>query len=272
LAQEVELATEKARRAEAAAMMQRRLAATGELAAGIAHEINNPLGGMINAVEVLGRSELEPSKRRLYLELLENGLERIRTTVGQVLRLAPRTSRVEPLSIAGPIGDAIGLLRHRIQREGVQLEVESRGVVRNLHSPQALQVLDGLPPVRGSANELGQVVLNILANSLDAIALLTPLERQRRGRMRIAVDPLGRELALTFQDDGPGISAAELARAADPFFTTKASGRGTGLGLAIVHNVISSHGGRTHLSSQLGAGFRVEVFLPIYQREERVQG
>ncbi len=181
LAHEVEIATEKARRAEAAAMMQRRLAATGELAAGIAHEINNPLGGMMNAVEVLGREELEPSRRRRYLELLENGLDRIRSTVGRVLRLAPRTSTVEPISLAGPISDAIGLLRHRIARVGVVLELVTRGsrVSANESDPQA--VFAWLPPVRGSANELGQIALNLLANSLDAIEALPPSERPRSG-------------------------------------------------------------------------------------------
>ncbi len=271
LAREVELATEKARRAEAAAMMQRRLATTGELAAGIAHEINNPLGGMMNAVEVLGRGDVDRARRDLYLQLLENGLERIRSTVGQVLRLAPRTARVEPLSIAGPVGDAIGLLRHRVAREGVALELESRGLRRAAGDPRALEVFDGLPPVRGAANELGQVVLNLLANSLDAIASLEPEERVSRGQIRLSIEPEGHELHLAFVDDGPGMAAESLARAADPFFTTKESGRGTGLGLAIVHNVITSHGGRVLLASEEGRGFRVDVHLPIYRREERAR-
>jgi signal transduction histidine kinase len=269
LAHEVEIATEKARRAEAAAMMQRRLAATGELAAGIAHEINNPLGGMVNAVEVLAREELDPGRRRRYLELLESGLERMRTTVGRVLRLAPRTSRVEPLSIAGPIGDAIGLMRHRISRDGVTLELESRGVRTTASESDPASFFAWLPPLRGSANELGQVALNLIANSLDAIASLPASERAGRGRIRLAIELEGRELHLCFEDDGPGMAAEDLARAPDPFFTTKESGRGTGLGLAIVHNVITSHGGRVLLASERGRFFRVDVYLPVYQREER---
>jgi len=82
LEREVERATDAARRAEAAAMTQRRLAAMGELAAGIAHEINNPLGGLVNAAEVLGREDLPADKRRRYVALLSGGLERIRRTVG----------------------------------------------------------------------------------------------------------------------------------------------------------------------------------------------
>ncbi|MBI5362032.1 MAG: HAMP domain-containing protein, partial [Planctomycetes bacterium] len=96
LAREVEIATDNARRAENAAMTQRRLAATGELAAGIAHEVNNPLGGLINAVEALEKKELPPAKRAQYLGLLRNGLERIQRTVGQVLRLAPRAPQSVP--------------------------------------------------------------------------------------------------------------------------------------------------------------------------------
>jgi signal transduction histidine kinase len=262
LAREVDIATDKARRAEAVAMTHRRLSATGELAAGIAHEINNPLGGMMNAVEVLGREDLDAEKRARYLELLAHGLERIRATVGRVLRLAPRVASVEAVDLARPLGDAVGLLRHRLRAESIELVVASRGAERGLGESDWHQILEGLPTVEGSGGELAQVALNLIGNSIDAIALHETEER-RHGHIRVSIEPGDHELLWRFEDDGPGLEPEALGRAADAFFTTKEAGKGTGLGLAIVHNVITAHGGRVELSSEVGRGFRVDVHLPV---------
>src|SRR5262249_35837030 len=122
LEREVARATEKARAAEAAAMTQRRLAATGELAAGVAHEINNPLGGLLNAAESLSRENLPEAKRAQYESLLRNGLERIQATVGRLLRLAPRQAKPQPVALVQPVIDAIALVQHRASEQRVALE------------------------------------------------------------------------------------------------------------------------------------------------------
>lgn len=256
LAHEVERATEQARAAEVAAMTQRRLAATGELAAGIAHEINNPLGGMLNALEVLGRDDLPPERRRAYLDLLRGGLERIQGTVGGVLRLAPRETRTEPIDLAEPLGDALGLVRHRARTLGVRLVLEGAGGPRELGEAGALEPWRGLPRVRGQANELGQAVLNLLVNALDSV------EEAGGQEVRVGLDRAGENLHLWILDDGVGMDPELLPRAADLFFTTKDAGRGTGLGLAIAHNVIGGHGGTVRLANRPGGGFRVDIELP----------
>jgi signal transduction histidine kinase len=263
MAQEVEAATEKSRRAEAAAMTQRRLAATGELAAGIAHEINNPLGGLLNAVETLMRGDLPPEKRAQYQGLLKDGLERIQATVGQLLRFTPRTVKPAPLSLATPVLDAIALVQHRAAQQNVEIELECADIGAR-DRDGVIETWRDLPPVMGQQNELAQCVLNLLVNSLDA------LETGARGRGRIAVriERIGGELSLSVRDDGPGVSADELPRVADLFYTTKEVGKGTGLGLSIVHNVIAQHGGRVLLSSAPGQGFRVEILLPIWNAGE----
>lgn len=255
LTHEVRLATEAAREAEAAAMTQRRLAATGELAAGIAHEINNPLGGLLNAIEVLRREDLPPARRAQYLELVQSGLERIRETVGQVLRLAPRETRVELVSLADPVGDALGLVRHRAAQQRTALVLEGAGGPRGVDVAGALEPWRSLPPVRGQQNELGQAVLNLLVNGLDALG--------EGGTVRTGLAAKGSEVHLWVADDGPGMDPALLPRAADLFFSTKEAGRGTGLGLAIVHNVVGGHGGRVKLANPAGGGFRVDVWLPV---------
>ncbi|MCP3917491.1 MAG: HAMP domain-containing histidine kinase [bacterium] len=257
LSEQVERATLMARDAEAAAMTQRRLAATGELAAGIAHEINNPLGGMLNAVEVLGREDLDPARRTQYLELVRGGLERIRGTVGRVLRLAPREAHAEPTRIAGPLGDALGLIEHRARTQEVRVVVHTGKRERSLDEPDPVGILAGLPPVLGEANELGQAILNLLVNALDA------LDGAEGGCIDIRVEERGAELYIAVADDGPGMTPEVLARAADLFFTTKDAGKGTGLGLAIVHNVVAAHGGRVVLAQREGGGLVVELYFPV---------
>jgi signal transduction histidine kinase len=270
LAREVEAATARVRRAEAAAMMQRRLAATGELAAGIAHEINNPLGGLINAADALERGNLSPDKRTQYQGLLRTGLERIRATVGQLLRFTPRTTRQGPVAIAEPVLDALALVEHRARAQGVLLVLSSGDLAARGDEGREEVVARwrSLPPVLGQANELAQAVLNLLVNALDALEE-DPRTGERGGRVEVSVAGRAGELELSVADDGPGVPAEDLPRISDLFFTTKEVGKGSGLGLAIVHNVVHQHGGRLELSSEPGRGFRATIHLPLWTPEVR---
>src|SRR5262249_31029633 len=141
LEREVARATEKARAAEAAAMTQRRLAATGELAAGVAHEINNPLGGLLNAAESLASEDLSEAKRSQYQALLHGGLERIQATVGRLLRLAPRAARPQPIVLLQPVHE-----RDRVEH-GLEEDDRLRPIV--LLQP----VLDAIALVQHRAGE-----------------------------------------------------------------------------------------------------------------------
>ena len=271
LAHQVDVATKNVRRAEAAAMTQRRLAATGELAAGVAHEINNPLGGLLNAVETLSREDLPEPKRAQYHDLLRGGLERIRSTVGQLLRFTPRATRTGPVPLAGPVGDALALVRHRAEQEGVTLLLRAAdeaaggtGGGAKGHQGDDRDRIEALPPVVGEANEIGQAVLNLLVNSLDALGT-TP----GGGTITVTLGQVDPEhVRIVVEDDGPGVEPAELQRVADLFYTTKEAGKGSGLGLAIVHNVVASHGGRIELDSADGGGFRVTIDLPVWNGDE----
>lgn len=260
LKREVDEATAAVRRAEAAATTQKRLAATGELAAGIAHEINNPLGGMLNAVEVLERESLPEEKRRQYLELVRHGLERIQRIAGGVLLLAPRSPQTGAVDLAATLEASLGLVRHRLDQQGVRVWIGD-GQAEWEYSPGALQDARlSWPVFQGQGDELGQGWLNLWVNSLDALATSHP---EGGGRMGVHVERLPKVLRLTFWDDGPGVDAATLARAADPFFSTKDVGQGTGLGLSFLHQVIDAHRGRISLESEPGKGFRVLVELPL---------
>ncbi len=257
LEQEVLQATAQARRAEAAALTQRRLAAMGELAAGIAHEINNPLGGLLNAVESLERGKLPPEKHARYFELVRSGLERIQATVGRLLRFTPRAAPRGPVSLALALEDALELVQHRAR--GLAVEIALSAGEPGLARERVLERWRALPPVSGERGELAQAVLNLLVNALDA------LEDDGRpgGRIELRLEEQGRELQLVVRDDGPGVAPENLPRIADLFFTTKEVGRGTGLGLSIVHQVVAAHGGRVFLSNASGGGFQVEIRLPL---------
>jgi signal transduction histidine kinase len=246
LEQRVGDAVRKAREAEQNLVTAQRLAAVGTLAAGIAHDINNPLGGMVNAVRALRREDLTPEKRREYLALVEEGLDRMGHTVQKVLQFTPHRVAPQPCDLAEVAGRALALAQHRIQGSGVQVDVET---------PQ-----EGLP-VFGDPYELQQVVLNLLMNAADAI-------RERgRGSGRITVSGAAGEgeVRLLVQDDGVGMTEEQVARAFDLFYTTKEVGEGTGLGLAMVHTILESHGGRVEIRSRKGAGTTVEIALPRHR-------
>ena len=245
---EVDEAKRKAFEAEAAALRQRRLAAMGELAAGIAHEINNPLGGMLNAVDVLQREGLAPEKRARYLELVRGGLQRIQTTVAGLLRFTPRRASSALVDLAQPVADSVALLTHSARKQGVELRFEDRS---------------GGALVLGSVSELGQAVLNLLSNSLHAIEDRRAEEPEAGGLVEVLLERRGEELHLVVRDDGCGVSDEDLERMTDLFYTTKEVGRGTGLGLALVLSVVSQHGGRVLFERPQSGGLSVEVVLPV---------
>lgn len=263
LAREVELATEKARVAEAAARTQQRLASMGELAAGIAHEINNPLGGMLNAAEALESGQLPAERRTRYFELLRMGLTRIQSTVGQLLRLTPRQgSGTAPFLLCDALLDAIGLVQHRLDRMGVELRWISAG--RAVSREAALADWRRHPEFLGARGELAQALLNLMVNALDA------LESSRTAQPLLELELEFRADAhvVRVRDNGPGVEPALLERIVDPFFTTKEVGQGSGLGLSIVSGVVTAHGGRMRIANHPDGGLEVTWWLPAGARAQ----
>ncbi len=261
----VERATAEVREVQEAARIQHRLAAMGELAAGIAHEINNPLGGLQNAVRALARGGIEESRQARYLEMLGEGLERIEGTVGQVLRMAPRDTEPRRVDLRHVVRDATALVAHRARGEDVQVAAELSDGLKV--EPDAVLDHGGEFLVFGVRGELVQAVLNLLVNALDALGgsgsePSGTRASQQGNSIAIELFRVGDEIHLAIGDNGPGAAPEALERARDLFFTTKDPGRGTGLGLSIVHNICDTHGGRLELSSALGEGFKATLCLP----------
>lgn len=241
LRSEVEIATEKASRAERDLLTAQRLAALGTLAAGIAHEINNPLGGMLNAARALEKKDLSAEKRAEYLDIVLHGLERIRLTVSRVLQFTPRNPEVTQVSLAKAIAAAGALAAHRFVKQ--EIEIETR-------------VEPGELAIRGNAGELEQLFLNLFLNSADAIG------EKRGGRILVSARAAPEGIEIVVEDNGCGMKEELLARALDPFFSTKEVGKGSGLGLSIVFSIVRGMGGKLQLWSRPGEGFRVRMLFP----------
>jgi PAS domain S-box-containing protein len=225
-----------------------RLALVGQLASGLAHEIGTPLN------VIAGNAEL------LRLELLAQGLpvEQLETIVAQADRITrlmerllafarAKEQRAEPLWLHVPLSNALRLLETRFRREAITVLVE---------------VPADLPPVWGAADQLEQVFLNVLVNAWHA------MPHGGTVAIRACATDGQRGVRIVFQDTGSGMSSEALARAFEPFFSTKGD-QGTGLGLAICKQIIDSHYGTIALDSTLGVGTTVTITLPRADAAER---
>ncbi len=247
LEHQVETRTAELRAAEQKLARSDRLASLGTLAATVAHEINNPVSGVLNLAKLLRRLLGEdgvPSERleefRRYLALVESETARVGRIVADLLSFSrqarPRADRVDLNAV---VGSSLAMLAHRFRSGRVVLE-------------QRLEA--GLPEVRGDASQLQQVVVNIVANAVEALA--------GDGRVEVRTRLCRGRPVLEVADTGSGIAAADLPRIFDPFFTTKEEGKSLGLGLAVVYGIVEGHGGEVAVESDPGRGTTFRVTLP----------
>ncbi|MFW6330864.1 MAG: ATP-binding protein [Gemmatimonadota bacterium] len=214
-----------------------RLATAGELAAGAAHEIRNPLTGIRSAIQLIRGDYPEGSRRHeLVGDLLEE-VDRIDEIVAGLLSFArPEDPSLEPVDLREILDHSLTLVRVRARTQGVEVTIDGPGSLP-LHADPAL---------------LRQVILNVVLNALQAMP--------EGGRLHIAATRLGRRVELRVVDTGGGIPPEHVERVFDPFFTTKTTG--TGLGLSICYGIIQRHGGQMEIDSQVGAGTSVIIRLP----------
>jgi two-component system sensor histidine kinase PilS (NtrC family) len=219
-----------------------RLADLGRLAAGLAHELRNPLASMMGSVELLRAAAVAADDRRLLDIVLREG-NRLAQLVAEFLAFArPAPPRHEPVDLAQLAGETLDAFAHDPSAAGVE-------VARQL-APA---------PVRAAAGQLRGVLWNLLLNAAQAVPAGEPGARRGAVRVRCAPTPEG-GAELSVEDDGPGIAPADQDRLFTPFFTTKPEG--TGLGLATVHRIVDAHGGTVAVASSPGQGARFTVRLP----------
>jgi signal transduction histidine kinase len=220
-----------------------RLASIGVLAAGVAHEINNPLGGIL-ALTSLALEDLPAGDpRRENLEEVVRQTNRCGEIVRHLLEFSRQGRvRVAAIDLAELLGKTLALL----ERQSI------------FHNVRVVRELDAeLPLVVADASQLQQVFVNVLINAVQAMA--------ERGTLLLGSrhDAARREVVLTFRDTGCGIPPEALDHVFDPFFTTKESGQGTGLGLSIAYGIVSRHHGNIAVESEVGRGTTVTIRLPV---------
>ncbi len=226
-------------------VQQERLAAAGQFAAGMAHEIKNPLSAIKTFAEFLPEKYGDPDFRGKFFRIVQSEIERINTLVQELSDFAkPAPLQVEPVSISALIEDTLALLSNQCLKQGVEVR---RGFGE-----------DGLL-AQADPKQLKQVMLNLLLNSLEAMG--------DGGRLEVATEARDSRVVIRITDTGCGIAPEQLDKIWDPFFTTKE--RGMGLGMAIVKGVVERHGGQIALKSQAGAGTTVEVMLPTVADQKK---
>ena len=232
------------KRLEEQLIQAEKLAAMGQMLAGVAHELNNPLTAILGVTELLReRQDFEETTKR-QLDLTHRQARRAARIVQNLLEFSrPAAPQKKPLDVNGLIDRTLQLHEHSLRRNNVEVDFQ----------PQP-----GLPAVIGDANQLIQVFLNLISNAEHAIR-----EVRETGRIQIRVGRMGGHISVTVQDDGVGILAEALPRLFDPFYTTKRPGGGTGLGLSICMSIVREHGGSIDVETLPAGGSAFTVFLPV---------
>ena len=225
-----------------------KMAAIGKLAAVVAHEINNPLAGILTYAKLLKKrftrsGGTDGQEVLSSLEMIESESRRCGEIVKNLLTFGRATPMAyEPTDLNGVIDRCARLVRHKLDLAGIHLQLE---------------LAADLPLVRCDSAQTEQVILTLVMNAIDAMPSGGNLS------LRTAESPGSQEVRIEVEDDGTGIPKEVLARVFEPFFTTKERGRGMGLGLAISRSIVERHGGRIEVQSEPGRGTKFVITLPI---------
>jgi PAS domain S-box-containing protein len=224
-------------------MVTDRLASIGELVSGVAHEINNPLTGVIGFSEMLMEKET-PDDVKEDLEIINREAKRTANIVRNLLTFARRhPEEKQSVNINEIIQEVLNL----------------RAYAQKVHNIDVrTHFAKNLPQITANSFQLKQVFINLIIN---AEYFMT--EAHGEGTLTITTERIRKNIRVSFADDGPGITEENLNRLFNPFFTTKEVGKGTGLGLSICHGIVTGHGGKIYAESELGKGATFIVELPI---------
>lgn len=219
-----------------------KMAAFGALGAGIAHEVKNPLAGIlgITQLSLRGAGPGHPMEKNLLI--IEKETKRCKTIIENLLKFA-RQEQVEfgEVDIQQVVADALAIVDHQLGINSIKVEQELE---------------PGIPACRGNANQLQQVLMNLMINAQQAMSGKT-------GTVKLSARKLEQGgVELRVADNGPGISKEIREKIFDPFFTTKPAGQGTGLGLSVTYGIVKDHGGEIHLESEEGVGTTFIITLP----------
>jgi signal transduction histidine kinase len=220
-------------------------ATLGELAAGLAHEIRNPLAGIAGVLDIVSRDLPDTSVAREVIEDAKQEAVQINRILTELLDTArPKAPQFRVTDIVGTAEHAVLFARQQAVTKRINIEFE---------------VKDELPPVEHDPNQINQVLLNLLLNAIQSM--------DKAGAIRVTVQQEEDAVAIVIADEGKGIAPEHLPNIFRPFFTTK--GHGTGLGLSLARRMVESHGGTISVVSTQGRGTQFTVLLPILRPEEK---
>jgi len=236
------------KRLESQLIQAEKLAAMGQMLAGVAHELNNPLTAILGASELLRDRQGVDDNTKRQLEMTHRQARRAARIVQNLLEFSrPASPQKKPLDLNVVVDRTLQLHDHSLRRNNVEVEFHA---------------VPGFPLIVGDANQLIQIFLNLISNAEHAIR-----EVRQSGRVQIRLGRSGNRVVATVQDDGVGIKPDDLPKIFDPFFTTKRPGGGTGLGLSICMSIVREHGGNIEAASLPAGGAAFTVSLPIAEIE-----
>jgi len=235
------------------AMHAGHLAALGELAAGVAHEINNPLNSIINFAQLtIDEIQRKDDISEDTLNMIIKEADRVSSIVRSLLSFAREQERTKsPIKIKDVLEETLALTETQLAKEGIILE---------------LDIDENLPAVMGDFQQIQQVFVNVVNNSRYALnAKFTSSNPEKILSIRLAVKVIDSQpfVEIAFRDNGTGIPSSIIEKVMDPFYSTKPAGQGTGLGLAISHGIITDHDGKITIESIKGEYTKISILLPV---------
>jgi PAS domain S-box-containing protein len=242
---------EERQQLEQKAQFASRLASVGEMASGIAHEINNPLTGVIGYAQLLLQEDL-PDNVRKDLETINDGAKRVANVVQRLLAFARQS---KPQRTYVNINEVVATT---LELRGYHLQTSSIEVRTELAPDLPLTIADG--------GQLQQVFLNLIVNAETEMSLA-----HGSGKLTVKTEQVDNAIRISFKDDGPGVAEENLERIFEPFFTTREVGQGTGLGLSVCYGIVSAHGGRIYTESKQGKGAVFIIELPMLTEDKQLE-
>jgi len=246
----LERANADLQQAQSSLVRSEKLASVGRLAAGVAHEIGNPISISLGYLELLRKADVTEEERRDFLERLETEVSRISRIIRQLLDFSrPSSAKPEKTHVHDVLRKSMTILKPQPMMEGIEVR----------YHPEA-----GDDLLIADPNRLQQVFVNIVMNAADALAEgRRTCSGEKENLLFIRTGSDDANFTVEFSDTGPGIPQEELTHIFDPFYTTKEPGKGTGLGLSVCYRIVESMGGVIKAESREGQGATILVTLPL---------
>lgn len=250
--QRLQKALDELETAQKKLIQSEKLASIGTLASGVAHEVNNPLAGILHCISRIKKNPENKEETEKYLELMEEAAKKMESVVKSLLDFSRQPDHAK--SLIDPkeaLKNALSLAKHRLEQERVSVVLNS--------CPHMVLV-------EGNKNQLEQVFLNLIINSIDAITDEAANKQKGMGELKVncgLVKNNREKFFIEISDNGTGIPPENMTKIYDPFFTTKPPGKGTGLGLSVSMNIISDHDGEMEFQSDRDSGTTVKIILPV---------